>query len=252
MVSQKSFALFISLIVVSFFLFLVDRWGILQGVRSTLLGVFMPAERVVHQYSVTLPFLANQRIQKLQQENDSLRSQLAKSQQLKKENEDLQKQLGVAKDSPQKLLLAHVLSTGTYFIIDKGSNDGLREGMTVMTQNMYVGKIFRVQPNVSRLLLPIETESVIAAVNQNKTAKGLVRGNGSSMSISEVLLSEILNQKDVLVTVGSVDDKGIGIRPDLELGKVIEVKKSENKLFQEASIEPSIKYKELTDVFIAL
>lgn len=245
-------ALFVVLVFIACFLFLLDRWGVFVGVRSLVEDFVSPPARAVHKMAFTLPFLSNTTVVSLEEERNILQEKLIALEKLEKENEDLRLQLGIPRERGQKLMLAHVLSTGRFFIIDKGEDDGMRVGNTVIYKNIFVGKIIVLGKRTSRVLLPSEKDSVIGVKAMQTSALGNVYGQNNEMTLSEVTLTEAVKEGDVLQTVGDVDEKGLGVRPGLLVGKVEHIRKSEDQLFQEATIVPLLDYKTLQNVLIVL
>lgn len=237
---KNTTAFFLTLLGFSLVIFLLDRNGALAFLHSAVEQIVSPGQRGFH--SILLP--------KVDEKEADLAQAQSELKKLEKENEDLRSQLSIGNQVVQKLLLAHVLSTGRFFVIDKGSDDGIEVGQSVAFKNILVGRIIGVSKHVSRVLLPSEKESVLQAASRETGAKGLIKGEGDDMVFSEVILSEKLTEGDTIETVGNVDEKGLGILPHLLIGKVGQVRKSDNQLFQEAKIVPLLELKNLEDVFV--
>jgi rod shape-determining protein MreC len=62
--------------------------------------------------------------------------------------------------------------------IDRGSRDGLRRDMGVITPDGVVGKILAVYPDISQVLLIGDKESGVGALLANTRTQGVVRGSG--------------------------------------------------------------------------
>lgn len=231
--------LFITLIAFSLIVFFLDRIGVLGGIRGIVENVLIPPQRTVN----TLKAAPKELV--LPEEK------LLELEKLRGENEDLRMQLGVPLTG-QKLVLADVLSTSRFFIIDKGIDDGVRVGNTVIFKNVLIGKIATVSEKTSRVLLPSEKGSTIRARAMQTGALGLVKGEGEHAIFSEVTLSENLTEGDSVITVGDVDEQGLGVRPGFLIGKIETIRKSENQLFQEAKLVPLVEYEHLQNVFIIL
>lgn len=245
-------SLFLLLVIASFFLFVLDRWGVLWEIRGGIDATLSPSKRAVSGVVLSLPFLSNGRITSLIDERNTLLGKLTTLEKLEKENEDLRMQLGIPKERGQKLILAHVLSTTRFFIIDKGEEDDVRLGDTVTFKNIFVGKIVAVQKKTSRVMTPVEKESILGAKARQTGARGLVKGTADGMIFSEVILSEKLTENDTIATIGDLDEISGGIRPDLLIGTLLHIRKSEDQLFQEADIAPLIDYKTLQNVFVIM
>jgi len=229
--------LFIALFSFAFIVFFLDKTGILLGVRGIIEGILAPSQRAIQSA------LTNNSQESLTQE------QLLELEKLKKENEDLRMQLG-SKPTSQQLLPAHVLSSVRFFVVDRGSEDGVQVGNTVVFKNIYIGKIASMTERTARVLLPTDHESVFEAKTITGAALGLIKGQGDRAIFGEVTLSEDLKEDDGIVTVGNVNEAGLGIRGGLLVGKISQVRKSDDQLFQEALLVPLVEYKNLENVFI--
>lgn len=243
-------SLFITLFIIAAAFFFLDRGGFLAVPRSLFETILTGPSRNLHSAAIFFPFTSAQ-VKKLTDERNDLQSKLVDFEKIKKENDDLRLQLGIVHSSSGKeILLAHVLSSSHLFIIDKGADDGLKEGQSVVFKNIFIGKIVSVSKKTSRVLLPIEDESILAGKTLGSGALGLVKGKGGQATLSEVILSENLSAGDTVITTGSVNEEGIGIAPGLIVGKIEQMRKSDNGLYQEALLMPLIDYTSLTNVFI--
>src|SRR5258708_17164273 len=126
-----------------------------------------------------------------QKENDSMRSELDR---LKVRNAELEgraleadRLAGLLKfhsahpETP--MLAARVIGgspdAGSLVVnIDRGSRDGIRRDMGVITPDGVVGKIFAVYPDISQVLLLGDKESGVGALLANTRTQGVVRGSG--------------------------------------------------------------------------
>ena len=80
--------------------------------------------------------------------------------------------------------------------IDRGSRDGIRRDMGVITPDGVVGKILAVYPDISQVLLLGDKESGVGALLADTRTQGPVKGTG------EPLLSLDYVSNDEKVTVG--------------------------------------------------
>jgi len=254
MEQQKSpFGLFLTLITIAFVLFFLDKGGFLSFFRGGLGKVFSPVAYEIHSLN-SFPLFSSGEVKKLTDERNDLQGKVVELARLKKENEELRLQLDVLGVTPKirekNLLSARVLSSSHFFIIDKGSNDGIKLNGSVIYKNVFVGKIVAVDKATSRVLLPTDEGSTIAVKTVENQAKGLVHLDNQDTILSEVTLSEKLSEGDALVTIGDLDEHGIGILPDLVVGKISQIHKSSDKLSQEAKFTPAVNYQNLTNVFV--
>src|SRR5207302_6320723 len=76
-------------------------------------------------------------------------------------------------------------------LIDRGSRDGLRRDMGVITPEGVAGKVFAVYPDTSQVLLLTDKESGVGALLGDSRAQGPVRGTGEPLLGLEYISNEI-------------------------------------------------------------
>ncbi|WP_026840359.1 rod shape-determining protein MreC [Citrifermentans bremense] len=132
-------------------------------------------------------------------------------------------------------------------VVDRGSDDGLAEGMPVVAAGGVVGRVVKVAPQSSRVLLLTDHASAIAAVVQRSRARGVVRGAGGGRCSLEFTV------KDEDVKVGdSVISSGIGgvFPKGLPIGEVTMVKKGEYGVFQTIEVRPTVNIGKLEEMLV--
>jgi cell shape-determining protein MreC len=70
------------------------------------------------------------------------------------------------------------------------------------------------------------------------------------MIFDNVLQSSDIKISDVILTKGDQDIKGVGIPPDLILGKLISVSKKPSNLFQKGEVVSLLDFSNLSTVFV--
>jgi rod shape-determining protein MreC len=170
------------------------------------------------------------------------------------ENQRLQKLLELKGAMADRSLVAHVIGedSAPWFksiIIDRGADDGLREGMPVVATSGVVGQIVKVTGSKSRVLLLTDNASAIAGTVQRSRARGVVKGKGGGLCTLEFALrEEDVQVGDVIITsgMGGVFPKG------LPLGEVTMVKKGEYRIFQSVEVRPAVNLPRLEEVVVLL
>lgn len=134
-------------------------------------------------------------------------------------------------------------------VIDRGSSDGLREGMAVVAADGVVGQIIKISPSTSRVLLLTDHSSGIAAVIQRSRARGVVKGKGGGLCSLEFAT----NEEDVKIG-DQVVSSGIGgiFMKGLPIGEVIMVKRGEYGIFQTVTIRPAVNSAHQEEVLVVL
>ena len=132
-------------------------------------------------------------------------------------------------------------------VVDRGSSDGLMEGMPVLAAGGVVGRLVKVAPNSSRVLLLTDHASAIAALVQRSRARGVVRGAGAGRcSMEFTVKDDDVKVGDAVVTsgIGGLFPKG------LPIGEVTMVKKGEYGVFQTIEVRPTVNIANLEEMLV--
>ncbi len=205
-------------------------------------------------------FTISQSEVELAAENEELKKQVAELQnyiiQLQQnlnEADILYALLGFARSSPdEQYIPAKVIGKDPspflkYLLIDQGSDQGIRSGMPVVTNNGLVGRIEAVTASASRVKLITDSTSMINAVVTEVDAECMVQG-----SITGDVTIEMVSQ-DVKLEPGQiVQTSGLGgdFPSDFIIGQVLNVNQINNEIFQSASILPAENFSTLQAVLV--
>jgi rod shape-determining protein MreC len=205
-----------------------------------------------------LPFTTESaKIKKLEEANLDLLSRLAVLEKLKKENQALSDQFQTAYPKSFQLLKADVIgapgfipgvSVPDVFILNRGTKDNVKKGCTVVFKNNLVGVVSQVSENLAKVDLVDNPAFSFTAKTENGAA-GLIKGS-NTLVLDGILLSENVKTGELVLTKGSVNSSGIGILPDLVVGKVTSVEKNPSDLFQRARVESFVNFVNLDSVFV--
>jgi rod shape-determining protein MreC len=194
-----------------------------------------------------------QRNAQLENEVSHLQSQVIQSQEQLREAEVLYSLLDFARSRPQdQYIAAAVIGKDPspflhYVIIDHGSDDGVQYGMPVVTQQGLVGRVAAVTASASRIQLITDPESIVNVRLQNQNEDAQVEGSiTGEITLGMVSQNVSLNSGDILLTSGL----GGNYPTDILVGQVVSVEKTENELFQTASIQPVIDFTALRAVLV--
>jgi rod shape-determining protein MreC len=136
------------------------------------------------------------------------------------------------------------------FIVNAGKKDGIKKGMTVIYEKYLIGKIDSVGQNYSVVTTPISPKFRVLAKFPDTNANGLIVGRSDFMLFDGVVITDTLKNNGVILTKGEVGSDGIGVVPDLIIGKITSISKNETSPFQSAEVMPVIDFSKLTNVFI--
>ena len=183
-----------------------------------------------------------------------LNTRLIESQDALLENERLKKLLALKSSLPPASVAATVIGEDIApwyrsIVIDRGSVDGLSEGMPVTATSGVVGRVVKVSASSSRVLLLTDHASSIAAMIQRSRARGVLKGKGGdSCSLDFSVREDDVKVGDIVTTsgVGGVFQKG------RVLGEVTMVKKGEYGMFQTIEVRPAVNTFHLEEVIVLL
>lgn len=175
---------------------------------------------------------------------------------IKNDNNALKSQFDISSDTTQNLIAAKIIGfqgeskLPSEFIINAGKKDKVKKGMTVIYERNLIGKIETVSQNFSVVITPISPTFRVLAKLPDTNANGLLIGRSDFMLFDGVVITDTLKKDGIIVTKGEVGRDGIGIVPDMIIGKIISISKNETSPFQSAEVKPIIDYSKLIDVFV--
>jgi rod shape-determining protein MreC len=258
----------------------VPRWLVVAALGAALALLLVPgagravegwATRGIVQLQATAATVANQgravldtvqRAADLRAENRALREQverlqaeLAQLRELELENQEL-RQLAGLQPLPlrNELIPARVVGRDPLpFVqvvtIDVGTEQGVREDLPVVTWRGLIGRIIDAQPTTARVLLITDASSAVAVrVQQPESrATGVVRGRNDALLLLQYVAQQApLETGDLLITSGL----GGVFPPGVPVGTVVQVRKRDQDLFQEALVEPTARLGQLERVYV--
>jgi len=242
----------------------LDSLGTTNPIRESLTGVIAPLQLVfTRAVSPVLDLVASFRARSdLQQENAELKEQIAalraevvQLSEAQYENEDLRRQLGFKSAVPSfQLIAAEVIGRDPsaylhYLLIDRGAEDGIRKGMPVLTDAGLVGRVSRVNRGSSQVMLLTDPESSVAAYIQRSRATGVVQGQlQQELVMRYILQDETVVVGDVVLTSGM----GGSLPKRLVIGQVVEVRRNDVDMHQEALVQPAVDMESLEQVMVLL
>lgn len=204
---------------------------------------------------------AEEKINQLISENVKLRF-------LEEENSVLRKHLNFLNKDNRRYLMANIISRGELtgassegsqsVLIDKGSVDGLFAGLAVISseaigtssQGVIIGKIVNVKENIAEVYLVTNKNSKLAAsiFGENKTS-GIASGElGLTIKMNFIPQTENIKAGDIVATSGLEQN----IPRGLIIGRVSDVSKENNEVWQSATVETLVDLDALSIVSILL
>jgi rod shape-determining protein MreC len=134
-----------------------------------------------------------------------------------------------------------------YIIIDKGSADGIRRGMPVITDQGLVGRVDAVISNAARVQLITDPSSAVNVRLEKAEREVVLVGSVSGdLSLELVAQDVTLEVGDILLTSGL----GGGYPSDLIVGQILNVRKRDSDIFQQATVQPVVDFSALKIVLV--
>ncbi|KAA0924816.1 rod shape-determining protein MreC [Psychrobacter sp. ANT_H56B] len=188
----------------------------------------------------------------LRRENMQLKSQLihaqAKLQQqdyILAQNARLQGILSTTRPEQFDLNLAQVIGTDTNLlrqivVLNKGEQDGVQVGQTVIDENGILGQIINVYPNTSRLLLITDEQQSVAVTVKRTGQRAIVTGQGipTSLSLEYVFKTSDVRVGDELVSSGL----GGRIPAGYRVGRIAHIEDTQADNFRSIDVTPAANF----------
>jgi len=174
------------------------------------------------------------------------------------ENERMRKLVEFKAQVPYRLVPARVIAedllaeTNT-ITINKGSLDGIRAGMVVVSVDGVIGQILdepgsAIGPLAAQVLLIVDRNSRVDALVQRSRARGVVRGKGGldSLELQYVERTADVAKGDAIVCsgLGGIFAKG------LLIGTVTSLKSNPRELGLQVEVRPSADFARLEEVLV--
>lgn len=218
--------------------------GITISAINRITGFFEALEGIKNGYAEN---------ERLKEENQKLSGMTGAYEDLKKENEFLRKQLQVSSPKTLTLLEARVVSfdsllASSFALIDKGTKDGVAEGMPVVRPgNALVGKVIKVYAGFSRVMLISDKDNKVSVKSAARGTSGVLSGAAGNLLLVEFIeKNSPVDAGELLVTSG-LD----GVYPkNLMVGWVKEVASRQEDIFKKAYVQPVYAGFSETQVFV--
>lgn len=195
----------------------------------------------------------SQRNAELEAEVARLQSEIISLQQQIAETRLLSSLVDFARVNPEyRYLGAAVISRDPspflqYVIINRGSDDGLRRGMPVVTAQGLVGRVAAVTAGAARVQLITDASSTINIRLDPSRAQGILLGQVTGeVSLDMIPRQAEISPGELVLTSGL----GGNYPPDILIGQIASVRSRETDLFQRASVQPVVDFSQLEIVLV--
>jgi len=191
----------------------------------------------------------------LREENKRLLSEISVLKSIQEGNQALTAISAACQENGFTTLMAGITGLGDQDIltINKGSDDGVAEGMPVIDQNNALfGKIYKVYKNFSQVLLISSKNSIINAQvlksdPEASPVNGVIKGVGDlSVFLDLVPVNSDIYNGEILIT-SALDQS---FPKNLLIGKISDVDKNDQKPFQQAKIDGFFNLQTTENLFV--
>lgn len=200
-------------------------------------------------------------VAEVSEENEKLKQEIGK---LIRQNNELREELrqkarlGDLMEYQEERQLKSVVATvigrdatqwARVVFINKGTQDGIKENLAVVTNRGVVGHVIQAGLNTSKVMLIVDGRSSVDTLFSYDRISGIVVGTGMEFcEMKYVPITAEVNVGDQIVSsgLGGVYPKG------LVVGTVISITKATQGLFQEITIAPSADFGRLEEVLVLL
>ena len=266
--SRKTTWVFVAVVVSLFLVIFLAARGQLNPIltNSTVITALAPFQRAISWagdkingatttvWEIATVYYQNK---ELKEEVFALRQQNLQAAEYVAENIRLQEMLNYKHAAVQfDLIPAKVIgresSTWTSVIsINRGSSDGIKPNMPVVTEKGLVGVITDVSPVASRVQLLLDSRFSVGTLVQRPESRvaGIVQGNPSDAMLPQMI--NIPRNSDIIVGDTIVTSGFGGVFPKgLMVGSVATVKNDSGGLLEIAYINTAVDFQKLEDVMI--
>ncbi|HZW95532.1 MAG TPA: rod shape-determining protein MreC [Candidatus Eremiobacteraceae bacterium] len=156
------------------------------------------------------------------------------------------KEQTIAKTVPAQVIGSSGSDLSQSIYIDKGSNDGIAQDMAVITVGGIVGKVLRVYPTTSLVLMINDQSSGVGALLEKSRLQGVLRGSpNGELVLDRVMSDEQVSPGDILLSSGGdqIFPKG------LPVGTVTKVNPGK-ELFLSIKVKPAADLSRLEEVLV--
>jgi rod shape-determining protein MreC len=188
---------------------------------------------------------------KLEEQIEQLRLQQVRLAEDAGQARRLQRLLGFKEQFIARTLAAQVIgSSGSdmsrVVYIDKGAGEGVQQDMPVITADGVVGKILRVFPTSSQVLLINDPSSGVGAILEKSRLQGVIKGTANG----ELLLEKMMSDERVEVGDQLLTSGGDQIFPKgLPIGVVKKVSPGKD-VFLNVQVKPAAELSRLEEVLV--
>jgi len=258
---------FALLVVVSVLLLGLRNTDVVRGSSTFLTQLLVPVQQVLAGVGAAGDRFASAIAQidqlrddnaRLQTENDRLTLDNVRLREQAIAGQQAERLLALQRNVPFESVPAPVIARDPSGVLHSivlgiGTDDGVKPGHVVLSDQGLVGRVSEVGTNYSKVLLVTDSSSVVSALVQGSRATGIVRGQfGDSLIMDWLLQTEPVKEGDVVITAGlGIGDELRSLYPKgLVIGTIAQVKTAEAAAYNRAIITPAVDLRRLEHVLV--
>lgn len=202
-------------------LFIFEVFGLAKSITSSLTGFIKPLKVISNNLvdKVEAPFFLIKRsinsarkIQMMEYRYSEVLAQLSDLDELRAENQDLRKLLENSDRQARAVIISAPVVSHVGPSIGSGSIEGVEVGDLVFVAQTLVGRVSEVSDYYSRVNLAYQRDFEPLVVQTKEGYKGIVKGDGKRVILTEVLSEEVPVVESRIISVGQVGvDQGLFI-----------------------------------------
>lgn len=265
-IPTKYILIFLTVLCTGFIVLTLMNTNIASPVRDGVSMVLTPIQKGINHIGLWISDKAEnikeisslqEEIERLQEEVDTLKTQNRISYQNDNDYKrllDLLELRNVFKDYDQ--VAARIISADpgnwlSYFVIDKGSKDGIEVDMNVIGGTGLVGRVVSVGENYAKISTIINDDSNVRGEFSKTSDLCIVQGNLTLMDSGVIKVSGIsidadIAEEDMIVT-SNISDKYV---PGILIGYVTRIEDDGNKLTKSGYVRPAVDFSKLKEVLV--
>ena len=192
--------------------------------------------------------------QQLKQKNTELEEELRQLEIIQAENSTLKEYLNLTEQyKSYKTIPAYVINKDTsnyssIFVINAGTDSGIKENMTVIAAEGLVGHVISVTKDTAKVQTLIDTSNVVSSTLENSKDNVICRGtlNGNELKATYISTDTVLTEGENLYTsgMGGIYPKGIYI------GRIKKINETKNITDRSFIVETAVDFENLETVLV--
>ena len=246
----KNYISFAALIVISLSLISMGSVNKIGGFRTIVIGT-MGWFQDVFSWIPNPAAIKNENIA-LRELNLQLSSEVTRMRDAVVENRNLRAMLGYAQKPDYPIETVEIVGTTsiqmrTYLMINKGTSQGLKTGMSVRTDAGLVGVLIGVGKNYSLIEMIMNRDVRVSAKCLRSGYKGIIAWEGGeNLIMKNVPKSYDIKNGDVIVT----SDFSNKYPENIPIGTVIKSKEQPGNLFLNVVVRPLVNFSTIEQAFV--